>query len=206
MERNLRNFVLFLTHFIFTIPVRFLFQIESNGKDIIVSENKKYIIVANHPSKLDPFIILAGLPLKTFMKLAPFAFLTTEDYLKKWNYKPFLLIWGCVSNKEKNKVKPLQRLKTQLKNKETVFIFPGGELEKRGNTNSPKVGAVYLEREVKDSFILPVKIKVSNKITLMNLIKRKIKVKIKFKKVFRHKKFSEDLQPLANDLMDRIIS
>ena len=206
MKTALRNLAFFLTHFIFAVPVRLIFQIGTNGHSLIISKEKKYIIAANHPSKLDPFLILAGLPLKTFLKLIPFAFLTTEDYLKKWNYKPFLLMWGCVSNKEKNKIKPLQRLKSKLKNDETVFIFPGGELEKRGNTSSPKVGAVYMEREVKDSFILPVKITVSNKITLINLIKRKVKIKIEFKKVFRHEKFEEDLQPLTKDLMNKIIS
>lgn len=206
MKRTLRNLAFFLTHFIFAVSIRFIFKIESNGNSLAIFKEKKYIIAANHPSKLDPFLLLAGLPLKTFMKFLPFAFLTTEDYLKKWNYKPFLLMWGCISNKEKNRVKPLQKLKTRLENNETIFIFPRGELEKKGNLSSPRVGAVYLEREVKDSLILPVKITISNKITLVNLIKRKVKVKIEFKKIFRHEKFEKDLQPLADDLMNKITS
>ena len=205
MIRGLRNTVFFLTHVIFTIPFRLIFQIESNGKSVNISKTKSYIIAANHPSKLDPFIILAGLPLKTFLKLSPFAFLTAEDYLKKWHYKPFLLMWSCVSNKEKDKLKPLQRLKSQLENKETVFIFPRGELEKRGNPSLPKVGAVYLEREVKDSYILPVKVEFTNKLTFLNVIKRKVKTKITFKKEFRHRKFKKDLQPLANEVIDNIL-
>ena len=69
---------------------------------------------------------------------------------------------------------------------------------------NPKVGAVYLERKEKKSRIIPVKSCVSNKISLANILKRNIEVKIRFKKIFKHKDPREDLQILANNLMEYI--
>ena len=115
-------------------------------------------------------------------------------------------MWGCISNIEKKGKKPLILLKERINKNETIFLFPGGELEKEGKSIPPKIGAIYLEREVKNSLILPIKIEFFNKINILNLLKRKVKVKIKIKKEFRHKKFKKDLQPLANELYNKIIS
>ena len=206
MKRGIRIFILIVTHILLAMPLRFIFKIESSFEYARINKNGKYIIAANHPSRLDPFLILAALPLKTFIKLAPFVFVTSDKYLKNWSYKYILIMWGCVSNKKEKEGKPVEVLIKRLENNETIFLFPGGELEKEGKLKSPQVGTIYLEREVKDSYILPVKVEISNRINLMNLLKRKIKTKIKFKKEFRHEEFEENLQPLANELYNKIIS
>ena len=206
MKREIRIFILIVTHILLAIPLRFIFKIKSEFKYNGLSDNKKYILVANHPSKLDPFLILAAFPLKEFIKLTPYVFVTSEKYLKKWYYKYLLKIWGCVSNIEKNDKKPLHLLKDRLRNNETIFLFPGGELEKEGKPNSPRVGAIYLEREVKDSMLLPVIIKISKKINLKNLLRGNIQTKIHVQKQFRHKEFKKDLQPLADKLYNKISS
>ena len=146
MKRGIKIFILIVTHILLAVPLRFIFRIESNSLDIKINENKRYIIVANHPSKLDPFLILAALPMSIFVKLTPFIFVTTEKYLKKWHYKYLLLMWGCFSDLEKNNKKPISILKEKLNNNETIFLFQGGELEKEGKSNSPRIGAIYLER------------------------------------------------------------
>ncbi|MAG47163.1 hypothetical protein CL617_01035 [archaeon] len=205
MKRGIRILVLIVTHILLAMPLRFIFKIESII-ECNLNNNKKYIIVANHPSKLDPFIILAALPLKEFIKLTPYVFVTSEKYLKKWYYKYLLRIWGCVSNIEKNGKKPLDLLKEKLENGETIFLFPGGELEKEGKSNSPRVGAIYLEREVRDSMLLPISIKVSNKICLKNMLRRNIQTRIHVQKQFRHNEFKKDLQPLADEIYNKIMS
>ena len=206
MRRRIRIFILIVTHLFLATILRFIFRIEINFEDANVNKNKRYIVVANHPSKLDPFLILAALPLSIFVRLTPFNFVTSEKYLKRGYYKYLLKMWGCVSNIEKNKKKPLIILKEKLNDNETIFLFPGGELEKEGKLNSPKVGAIYLEREVRDSLLLPIKIEISNKINILNLLRRKVRTKIEIKKEFRHKEFKEDLQPLADELYNKIIS
>lgn len=202
----MRILTLIVTHFVLAIPLRFIFRIENNSSNIKIREKRKYIIVANHQSKLDPFLILAALPFRIFVKLLPFSFVTSEKYLERWYYKYFLKMWGCISNVEKNNKKPLALLEERLNANETIFLFPGGGLEKEGKLVTPKVGAIYLERKFKNSVLLPIKIEMSNKISILSLLKRNIKTKIWIKKEFRHKKFQKDLQPLANELYKRITS
>jgi len=195
--------VLVATYFLIAIPLRIIFRIKREGEPKIDS-NGKYIIASNHPSKLDPFIILASLPFKTFFKLIPTRFVTTQNYLTKWYHKMFLLPLGCISNKPKNGKKALEILEERINEGETIFIFPRGELEKKGIKSEPKVGAVYIEKNVKDSKIIPVNIYLSGKLNFKNLLKRKVRIEIKFKEVFRHKEFKDDLQINANDLIKRI--
>lgn len=204
MKNWLIKFVLILVYFITTIPLRLIFKIKSNHKNFHIDASKLYILASNHPSKLDPFLVLCSLPFKKYIKLLPIHFLTTDDYMRKWYKKVFLLPLGCVSTEEINGIKPLIKLKISLENKETVYIFPRGALEKNKKIGPPRVGVVYMEREVKESLIAPINISIKNNISLYDILRRRIKVFIEFKKPFRHHKFKKDLQPLADDVMKRI--
>jgi len=204
MKNSFVKIFLITTHILIALPIRLIFNVKSNSSELKILKGRKYIIASNHPTKIDPFIILASIPLNKYIKLVPIRFVTSEDYLSKWYYKPLLLSWGCVSNTTKNGKKPLDLLKDHLDKGETIFIFPKGELEKRGKNASPNVGVVYLEREVKNSYIIPVKVYIPGSLNIINLLKRNIKVEIKFREIFRHEKFSDDLQIMANDLMKRI--
>jgi len=203
MKNWLIKGVLIATYLLIAIPLRVIFRIKRKG-ELKIKKSGKYIIAANHPSKLDPFLILASLSFRTYLKLIPTRFVTTQKYLNKWHHKFFLIPLGCISNKPKKEQKPLKILEKRLRAGETIFIFPRGELEKRGLKSEPKVGVVYLERKVKGCKIIPVKIYISDSLSLINVIKRKIKIEVTFKEVFRHKEFKEDLQIMANDVIRRI--
>ena len=203
MKNWLIKSVLIATYIIIAIPLRIIFKLKRTG-DLDIKEPGKYIIAANHPSKLDPFLILASLPFRTYLKLIPTRFVTTQNYLTKWYHKFFLIPLGCISNKKKKDKKPLEILEQRLRSGETIFIFPRGELEKKGIKSEPKVGVVYLERNVEGSKIIPVNIRINGKLNFINTITRKIRVEVTFKEVFRHNKFSKDLQIMANDVIRRI--
>jgi len=203
MKNWLIKEVLIATYLLIAMPLRIIFRVKRKG-DLEIKKPGKYIIAANHPSKLDPFIILASLPFKTYLKLTPTRFVTTQNYLTRWYHKFFLIPLGCISNKPKKNKKPLEILEKRLRSGETIFIFPRGELEKRGIKSEPKVGVVYLERNVKGSEIIPVNISISGSLSFFNVIKRRVKIEVTFKEVFRHKKFSKDLQIMANDVIRRI--
>jgi|TARA_B100001971_G_C18267064_1_gene594123 1-acyl-sn-glycerol-3-phosphate acyltransferase len=194
--------VLVFVHLLIAIPLRFLFRIKKD-KILKIRSSERYIIAANHPSKLDPFLILAALPFSTYFKLIPTRFLTSQNYLDKWYYRFFLTPLGCVSNRPKNK-KSLELLEELAKKGETIFIFPRGELEKRGKISEPKVGAIYLEKNIKNLKIIPVSIKFDKKLSFKDVIKRKVKTDIKFRMPFRHKEFKDDLLINAKDLINRI--
>jgi len=108
---------------------------------------------------------------------------------------------GSVSPKNK---KSLELLEELARKGETIFIFPRGELEKRGKISEPKVGAIYLEKKIKNLKIIPVSIQFNKKLTFKDVIKRKIITNISFKEPFRHKEFKDDLLINAKDLMKRI--
>jgi 1-acyl-sn-glycerol-3-phosphate acyltransferase len=203
MKNWLIKGVLIATYILIAIPLRIIFRVQRRG-ELEIKKPGKYIIASNHPSKLDPFIILASLPFRTYLKLIPTRFVTTQNYLIKWHHKFFLIPLGCISNKPQKNKKPLEILEKRLRSGETIFIFPRGELEKRGLKSEPKVGVVYLERNVKGSKIIPVKINISGDLNFLNVIKRRIKFEVTFKKVFRHKEFKEDLQIMANKVISII--
>jgi len=203
MKNWLIKGVLIATYLLIALPLRIVFRVKRKG-ELEIKKPGKYIVAANHPSKLDPFIILASLPFKTYLKLIPTRFVTTQNYLTRWYHKFFLIPLGCISNKPKKNKKPLEILEKRLRSGETIFIFPRGELEKRGIKSEPKVGVVYLERNVKGSKIIPVNISIFGSLSFFNVIKRRVKIEVRFKEVFRHKKFSKDLKIMANDVIRRI--
>jgi 1-acyl-sn-glycerol-3-phosphate acyltransferase len=193
------NSIFFYIFFAFLL--RLIFRIKRQEIPVLRKENN-YIIASNHVSKLDPFLILASLPFTTFLKLIPIWFVTTNEYLIKWYYRLPLLALGCISTKQRKNEKVLDLLKNLLANGDTIFIFPMGGIKKRAKRT--KVGVVYLEREVKNSFIIPVNINISLNISLANIFFRSVSVNVRFKQPYRHKIFSDDLQPLADEVMRRI--
>lgn len=204
MKKHLISTSLIITYLLTSLPLRFIFRIKTNASRISLERNNKYIIAANHPIRIDAFLILSSMPLKEYIKLLPIRFPIADKYINTWYKKMLLLPLGDVPvNKGKND-KILPRLIEMLKDGQTIFIHPTGSLEKKGRKLTPKVGTVYIEKEVNDSKIIPVNIRIRGKINLINLIKRKIIISINFKKPFRHKDFPKDLQPLADNVMRRI--
>ena len=184
----------FLTYFVIGIPLRIIFRV----KPIInykLQKNKFYIIAANHPKKIDPFLISYSIPLKDFVKLIPLRFITAEQYMNKKLIRPILLLYGCISTKQKDGKSVLEKSKELLNKGETIFIFPSGKLEQRNIKYKAKVGVNYLEREVANSLILPVKISYDNSRT-----------NIEFKETYRHSTFPENLQTLADETYDKILN
>jgi len=183
-----------ISYFVIGLPLRIIFKIKLNT-EYIINKNKCYIIVANHSKKIDPFLISYSIPLKDSIKLIPIRFITAEKYMKNVFLRPFLLLQGCISTKQKHGKSVLEKSILLLNKGETIFIFPSGKLEKENKKYKIKVGANYLEREVKNSLILPVKIAYNN-----------FHVNIRFKKSFRHSFFPEDLQPLADETYNKIVN
>jgi len=146
MKNYPMKILLIAVHLLIAMPLRVIFKIKRKG-GLKITPNGKYIITANHSSKLDPFLILASIPFRTYLKLIPTRFVTTQSYLTKWYHRVFLLSLGCVSNKSINKRKPLEVLEERIRNGETIFIFPKGELEKKGIKAKAKVGVIYIEKK-----------------------------------------------------------
>ena len=186
----LNQMIVWLVMFLFKI----IYEMEIIDKGISIEKNRKYIIVSNHASKIDPFIITRFIPKKNKFLLLPYRYLTTDSYMRK-KYFNFILGFLC-SFPDKNALKLAQKF---INRKETVFMFPEGKLNRKNKLdNSIKlgIGAIYLERENPDLYLLPVRIEYFGK----------RKIRIIYKKPFRHKQFPKDLSPLIKDTMERVYS
>lgn len=192
MNKYLIKSVQIIVHLLTSIPQR-LFYGFKKSRNLILDKNTKYIIAANHPTRLDAFIVLAAMPFKEYIKILPVRFITAEKYMNKWYQKLYMVPLGCVSTEIKNK-KPIEYYKELLEDKQTIFIFPRGKLDKKNDLGEAKAGVMVLEKDVEKSMIIPVKIeKMKNK-----------KLSVEFKKIFRHKKFSKNLKKDSLELMEMI--
>ncbi|MEM3074535.1 MAG: lysophospholipid acyltransferase family protein [Candidatus Pacearchaeota archaeon] len=201
--KNLKNLIYTIDQLLVTLPFNFLkfiayYDVHVINNEFKLENEKKYLVVANHIAKKDPFIITAFMPIKERRQLSPFKFLTYDKYFDKLLMRNFLYFCGCFStSKERNNgEKPMNLATKYLNSGQSVFIFPEGKRnpEKVKYPNTLGVGAIYLEKNNPDLYLVPVKIEYPEK----------RKIRITYKKPFRHKSFPNNLKPLAEDLMDRI--
>lgn len=193
-----------VTYFLVGIPLRIIFRVKRSGK-VTVKRGKSYIIAANHPTRIDPFLVSYALPFREFLKIVPLRFITAEKYMKNPFMRYFLMLYGSISTEPKKGEPVLKRAKELLSKGETIFIFPSGRLERGNHPLELKVGVTYLEREVKRSVILPVKISFTEKISFLALLQRRLTCNIAFRPPFRHIHFPGDLLPLTQETYDRIV-
>jgi hypothetical protein len=138
--------------------VRIVFQpylyINSHYKknSIKIEKDKKYICIANHISKLDPFLICSSLDLKTVFKIIPFRYMVTKSYMDK--YWRIAKILGCypahIKNKNWELNHSLELSKEFVERWETVFIFPEWWIRKKKFW----VWAFWLNNKIKNSELL----------------------------------------------------
>ena len=182
--------------------MHFFFKFFFNSRLILENdfkENESYIFTPNHIWNMDPFLIFYLFPFKKLYRLFPIRFMTAKEYMQNPIIGLFLGLLGCyqIDGSE------LKKSIYFSKKGDSLCIFIQGKMDGNYKTQ-PKIGAVYLERKLKNSYIVPVRIKFDKKLNIRNILLRKINVEVKFMKKFRHEKFSKDLQPLANELLDKI--
>jgi 1-acyl-sn-glycerol-3-phosphate acyltransferase len=157
-----------------------------------LSSDEKYIFTANHPSRIDPFLMFYLMPFKELIKILPLRFMTAKIYMNNLIKYLLMSMMGCYKIEDD----VITKSKNLLENNNNLCIFIQGRMD-AGFKSKPKVGAICIERDIKNSFIVPVNITYSHR----NLRKT---ATIIFKKKFRHVKFPKNLQPLANKLLENI--
>lgn len=191
-------------YFSIGLPLRWWFRIQQVGWSGPIETDRSYLLASNHPSRLDPFAVTYSLKIFTALALFPIRFVTAQKYLERWWWKVLLIPLGSVSIRQKSREKIIFRLSKMLDRGQTVYIVPGGGLQKPGDISDPKVGVVYLERDIANVMIIPVKVIWSGVITWDSILFRRISVRVHFGTPFRHEDFTEDLLPLARDVVRRI--
>lgn len=116
--------IVFLLIFLIT---RYYFRPSRKFCPSIQKLKKGSLIVANHQSMLDPFMIVSNLPFKIFLKTFPVRFPTMHKYFLRF---PFLAMVGAYDIGKTNRDKMLGLYKTRqyLIDGKSIMIFPEGHI------------------------------------------------------------------------------
>ena len=68
------------------------YNLEVVDSGVKFDKNAKYLIISNHQTQSDPFIITPFLPIFVRFKLLPYRYLITDNYLKKRHLRYFLYL------------------------------------------------------------------------------------------------------------------
>lgn len=88
----------------------------------------RYVLYANHQSKLDPFILCGSFPFTVFIRLSPFRFFVANKYFSNPLAAMLLTLNGCFpAYLTSSTLYGLEKAKMCLKRGQTIFIFPSGK-------------------------------------------------------------------------------
>lgn len=112
--------------------LRFFYRTKRRLPKNINTLTRGSLLVSNHQSLADPFIITANLPALAFFQLLPIYFPVDHFWMEKPFMKTLLLCLGCydVGNSRREKMMALFYTHQLLEQKKTVFLFPEGEISK----------------------------------------------------------------------------
>ncbi len=112
--------------------------------ELVLSAGTTYLIVSNHQSMLDPFVIAAAIPPIAFAQLKPLRFLTANGYMKILPLRPIMYLLGCIKARHDGSTKSgVTYAKRRLQNGENLLIFPEGRRALIGQIE-PKKGVASL--------------------------------------------------------------
>ncbi len=156
-----------------TLVLRLIFRGDVSSELKLPNKNgAKYIVTANHQSMLDPFVLTAAIPLKIFIKLLPFRYMTANQYVENGHSKwPLKILGSFPAFKTEKEDYGLKRADQILNSGQTLFIFPEGG-RTLASDSKPKPGIALLASEP-DTYIIPILIQWSKKSFL-----RKVKISV----------------------------
>jgi len=145
-----------LVHILILRPLlKLFFGVNVAGKDNL-HDLDRFIIIANHNSHLDVFLLFYVLPVRHILKTHPVA---AEEYFARWKLlfrlvdcllKPIWIVRG------KRVADPLRGMKERLGSGHNIIIFPEGTRGSPGELAGFKTGIGRLAVEYRDIPIVPV--------------------------------------------------
>jgi 1-acyl-sn-glycerol-3-phosphate acyltransferase len=134
------------------------------------------LIISNHQSKIDPFLVIYNLGFFNLLRTLPSRFPVTHSYMKKWFVGTLIYFIGGfdIGNDSAHRMKKLLFIKSLLKKKRMVLIFPEAKIIKESSIDFSefKKGVFFLLKE-KNTPVLFIKIEGLNQAGQKN--SRKIK-------------------------------
>jgi len=128
----IRSLVQIMLHIIIAYPVRIFCRTERVLPTNLNILKRGVLVVSNHQSMADPFVVLSHIPLRSFLKLVPLYFPVDSEEYNRFYFKPFLKILGGydIGGTKKEKLIGLMQTRDFLKHGRTIFLFPEGKINK----------------------------------------------------------------------------
>lgn len=190
---------------IFIFWIKYVFNIKISGKEKIQAK-KPLIIISNHSSKWDPFLILSALGWKNYLKLYPWRNpVTPLLYDNPW-IRWFFVFLHCYKIEPKGELKESLKETLEFIDKEySIVFFPEGGRVKYGKKAEPKKGIGYIFQH-SDVNILPVRI--INKSYNRRGFGRIIGAKVVFGNIIESKEVKGEyvFEKISGKLMDKVHS
>ncbi len=188
------------------IFLSFFFGLEIKGRENLKDLGGPLIIVYNHCSMLDPFVVMTGIPPSS--KITPIHFAVWYKHFYKLYFLPFLLLSGAFPVRQgiglENVLRPAIKI---LNNKGTIGIAPEGKRRHFGRPKKGRRGSAFLSLKT-NSLLLPFYIDGTLGLKLNEFFSRRKKITLVIGKPFRlpEQKITkpEDLDAPADFIRDKI--
>lgn len=203
----------YLLYWIAYIPIRFVLNVRIDQCEVTADELKSHIhlIIANHPSELDPLFLLA-LPWELYEQLIPIHFLTGPHIYYKWWLRPWLFLFGAypLPTSGWTLEQYFKNTRNKINSGKTVMVFPEGQVNRQSEPADISPGLGYLISKT-NTQILPIHIKGIVSARYIDFITNKNKVKIDIKKTLTVKNNGSELgideyQKNANEVFQQVFT
>ena len=173
--------------------LRFLFRVEVKGN---LPKTGACLICPNHTSYYDPAVVAA-------FSNRPLTFMAKQELFSSRLFGWLIRSLGAFPvNRDTNGLSAVKTTLSILKQEKVTLIFPEGKRNKTGSKIAPKAGAVLIAQRAKVP-IVPVGIKCSFR--PFSKLKVTYGEPITFEKYYGQRLEGEELDNLANQLMDQIL-
>ncbi|MEX0616418.1 MAG: lysophospholipid acyltransferase family protein [Candidatus Woykebacteria bacterium] len=199
-----------LVYFILVLPIRFFLRVKGkhNLKSFeALSKKNGVLLISNHTSRTDPFVIFSSFPFSVFYKLVPIHFMTSSAYLNNWLQRLILTLLGCFPHKTSDPTySSVFRSVELISRGERVLIFPEGKRVKLLKSSEPKrgIGTIVLESSYS---VLPIRIIGVEHLTIGKILRRGLNATIVTDTIISNqeaKSISTDPNIIAKELMKRV--
>lgn len=135
-------------YFVMIVPLRLLALARRDIDHNIARLQAGSLVVANHQSPLDPFIVLAHMPFLAFLELLPIRFPVTHGYMSKKRWQALRLVGAYdIGVTPREKMMGLYRARQYLRHEVTIFLFPEGKVNRTGQVGELQRGLQFLMAE-----------------------------------------------------------
>lgn len=147
-KRQTISATLTATHFFVRKLLHNLYGVETRVPDSIDRLPKgRYLIVANHQERVDPYLILSTLPTKGLRTVLPIRTFTAHIYMRRWWQHFFTRPFGCfIATSTPGKLSGVRGGLKLSDTGQSLFIFPQGKRSSGYGDLKPGVGYLAQRR------------------------------------------------------------